>query len=145
MSPQELFQLGSGSTRSIPGLPLGWLSGGSELGVGYDAVEIDSTENFLALAEGLGEGVALCRDNRIAWASERLAGIAGRGSPQQLIGVNLGKLPAGKYKAEWRIGRAKFKKFDKNGWAALLETLPPGKASRLSVDFTVVGASKPRK
>ena len=80
------------SEPSIPGLPLAWLSGETERGVERDAVELQSTENFLALAEGIAEGVALCRGARIAWANARLASMTGRDSPQLLVGLDLGDL-----------------------------------------------------
>ena len=65
---------------------------GEERGVERDAVELQSTENFLALAEGIAEGVALCRGERVAWANARLAAVVGRESPQLLLGVSLDEL-----------------------------------------------------
>jgi signal transduction histidine kinase len=53
-----------------------------------EAIEVQSTENFLALAEAIAEGVALCRGGRIAWANARLAEITGRRSPDHLVGVS---------------------------------------------------------
>ena len=59
--------------------------------MGSERVEIQSTENFLALAEAIGEGVALCRDHHIVWASARLSQMTRR-TPERLIGVSLDEL-----------------------------------------------------
>jgi signal transduction histidine kinase len=80
------------SEPSIPGLPLAWRSREKERGVEPGAVELQSTENFLALAEGIAEGVALCRGTRVAWANARLATVMGRESPQLLVGLSLDEL-----------------------------------------------------
>ncbi|MBW2273416.1 MAG: HAMP domain-containing histidine kinase [Deltaproteobacteria bacterium] len=44
---------------------------------------------LLALSESIAEGVAFCRGSRIAWASRRLAELAGRRSGDELVGKSL--------------------------------------------------------
>lgn len=55
----------------------------------------------------------------------------------EILGVNLGKLPAGRYSVKWRFGHVRFRKFDRRGWPAVLETTI-AKPREVSVDFTVV-------
>ena len=47
---------------------------------------LDPHGDLAALAESIGEGVALCSAGKIRWANRRLAEILGRGSVQDLVG-----------------------------------------------------------
>ncbi len=47
---------------------------------------------FTESSEGPEQGLVLCREGRVAWASERMAQILGCESPEDLVGADLGDL-----------------------------------------------------
>ena len=51
-----------------------------------------SSPAFTESSEGPEQGLVLCREGRVAWASERMAQILGCESPEDLVGADLGDL-----------------------------------------------------
>jgi signal transduction histidine kinase len=61
--------------------------------VGEVAETETSTDGYLrALAECIDQGVAICRNGRICWASSRMAELMGRADAQELIGASMESL-----------------------------------------------------
>jgi signal transduction histidine kinase len=89
---------------------------GGEMGqVGeVEAAEMSLGEHFRALADSIGEGVAICRGGRICWASQRMVELMGRSEARDLLGATVDSLledtgggladPAGTGPVNCRVG-----------------------------------------
>ncbi len=65
---------------------------------------------------------------------------AKNGTFHEVHGVNLGKLPAGKYTVKWIVRKSSFKEFGKDGWP---KDLKPAQPTELKASFPVRAKPEP--
>lgn len=96
----------------------------------------DQVKSWVTANERNGDPFTI-RMTRSVWTGNYTVNI----TYHDVIGVNLGKLPAGKYKAKWIIDRASHKEFDKENWPTD-DAIIKKQEVELLTSFVVVDAKK---